>query len=57
MLGGAGTKRLNPPKMPDWAGLEKASSTQYLRWGFLENLFSLKMLGEVGIQNPFNLIC
>ena len=37
-------------------GTEKASLTQYVRWGWCENLFSVKMLGEAGIKNPFNLI-
>ena len=36
--------------MLDGAGLEKASLTQYLRQGWHERLFLLKMLGEIGIK-------
>ena len=38
--------------MLDGTGIEKASLTQYVRWGWQENFFSLKMLGKVGIKNP-----
>ena len=36
MLGGADKKKLKSLKMSDGAGLEKASSTQYLRRGWHE---------------------
>ena len=32
-------------------GIEKVSLTQYIRWGWQKNFFSLKMLGKVGIKN------
>ena len=43
--------------MLDGTGIEKAFLTQCVRWGWLENLFSVKMLGDAGIKKPFNLIC
>ena len=55
MLGRAGTKMPNSRKMLDGTDIEKASLTQYVRRGWHENLFSLKILGEVGIKKPFNL--
>lgn len=36
MLGGSGTKKLNSRTMSDGIGLEKVSSTQYLRQGWHE---------------------
>ena len=50
MWGIAGTKKLNSLKMPDGAGLEKTYSTQFLRWGWHEKVFLLKMLGEIDIK-------
>ena len=50
MLGSAGTKKLNSPKMPDGAGLGKTYSTQFLRWGWHEKVFLLKMLGKIDIK-------
>ena len=57
MLGGADTKKLNSRKNARRTGIEKASLTQYVRRGWRENLFSVKMLGEADIKKPFNLIC
>ena len=50
MLFETGTKKLDSLKMLDGAGLEKASSIKYLRQGWHEKLFLLKMLGGIGIK-------
>ena len=38
MLGVADTKKLNSRKMLDETGIEKASLTQYIRWGWCEKV-------------------
>ena len=57
MLGGADTKKLNSRKNTRRTGIEKTSLTQYVRAGWRENLFSVKMLREACLKKPFNLIC
>ena len=36
MLGKAGAKKFNSRRMLDGTGIEKASLTQYVRWGWRE---------------------
>ena len=55
MLGGAGTKKLNSLKIPDGAGIEKASLTQYVTQRWREKLLFTENAGVGWYKKPFNL--
>ena len=58
MLGEADTKKPNSLKISDGAGLEKASSTQYLRRGWHEKaLFTENTRRDWYKKNSFNSKC
>ena len=57
MLGGADTRKLNSRKMLDGTGMEKASLTQYVRWGWREKLIFTETAKQDWYKKSFNLIC
>ena len=56
MLGRADTKKFNSRKMLDGTGIEKASLTQYVRWGWQEKLLFTESARQSRYKNSFNLI-
>ena len=57
MLGGADTRKLSSRKMLDGTGIEKASLTQYVRWGWQEKLLFAENARQGWYKKSFNLIC
>ena len=57
MLGVTLTKKLNSRKMLDGTGIEKASLTQYVRWGWQEKLLFAENARQGWYKKSFNLIC
>ena len=56
MLGGANSKKLISRKMLDGAGIEKASLTRCVRWGWREKLIFTENARQSWYKKSFNLI-